>query len=585
MQEYNIPNDEREMDRLDLQHHICLMTLGGRLGLALPCQAGAEVGRVLDLGTGTGIWAIEFGDDHPEAEVFGVDLSSIQPKLFDIDDLEEDWTYAHKFDYIHSRFMTSSIADWKDLLTKAFQHLVPGGYIELQEPDLHAESDDASLPRDCALDKYCDLLREAMVQLGREYVSVPALKTVMEEVGFVDVELSRYKWPVNTWPKDAKFKDLGAYNHENIVGAVEALAMAPFTRALRWSREEVEGFLGDRVILARPTLVIMAEVDHEINIVADEQSLEGSRADTESIASSSTSLSGSILDYRFENGRTYHRYKEGKYVIPNDEQENDRMDMQHHICLITLGGRLGLAPPCQPGVKVDRVLDVGTGTGIWAIQFGDDHPEAEVLGVDLSATQPDIVATNVKFEIDDIDEELTYTIPFDYIHSRFMSSSIAVWKAYLTKCFNHIQPGGYLELQEPEMEFQSDDGTFPADCPLSKYGNLLKEAAAIFGREYVSVSSLKTLMVEVGFQDVTLSRYKWPINTWPKDPSFKELGAWGFENSNAGLEAISIAPLTRAHKWTREEVNVFLAEVRKDLANKNYHTYVPMYFVVGRKPE
>ncbi|KAG7050568.1 methyltransferase domain-containing protein [Colletotrichum scovillei] len=314
----------------------------------------------------------------------------------------------------------------------------------------------------------------------------------------------------------------------------------------------------------------MAEVDHEVKIVADERALEDSRADIESIASSSTSLSGSILDYRFENGRTYHRYKDGKYVIPNDEQENDRMDMQHHICLITLGGRLGLAPPCQPGVKVGRVLDVGTGTGIWAIQFGDDHPEAE------ASSNPDIVATNVKFEIDDIDEEWTYTIPFDYIHSRFMSSSIADWKAYLTKCFNHIQPGGYLELQEPEMEFQSDDGTFPADCPLAKYGNLLKEAAAIFGREYVSVSSLKTLMVDVGFKDVTLSRYKWPINTWPKDPSFKELGAWGFENSNAGLEAISIAPLTRAHKWTREEVNVFLAEVRKDLANKNHHTYVPM---------
>ncbi|KAK1514408.1 uncharacterized protein CCOS01_13688 [Colletotrichum costaricense] len=241
----------------------------------------------------------------------------------------------------------------------------------------------------------------------------------------------------------------------------------------------------------------MAEVDHEINIVADEQALEDSRADIESIASSSTSLSGSILYYRFENGRTYHRYKDG-----------------------TLGGRIGLAPPCQPGVKVNRLLDVGTGRGIWAIQFGDDHPEAEasskVLGVDLSATQPGIVATNVKFEIDDIDEEWTYTTPFDYIHSRFMSSSIADLEAYLTKCFNHIQPGGYLELQEPEMEFQSDDGTFPADYPLAKYGNLLKEAAAIFGREYVSVSSLKTLMVEVGFKDVTLSRYKWPITRGPK---------------------------------------------------------------------
>ncbi|KAJ0339351.1 hypothetical protein COL154_008867 [Colletotrichum chrysophilum] len=64
------------------------------------------------------------------------------------------------------------------------------------------------------------------------------------------------------------------------------------------------------------------------------------------------------------------------------------MDLVHHMCLLTLDDRLGIAPPCREDAKVGRVLDVGTGTGIWAIQFGDDHPEADILGVDLSATQP-----------------------------------------------------------------------------------------------------------------------------------------------------------------------------------------------------
>lgn len=36
--------------------------------------------RILDLGTGTGIWAIDMADKYPEAEVIGVDLSVIQPK-------------------------------------------------------------------------------------------------------------------------------------------------------------------------------------------------------------------------------------------------------------------------------------------------------------------------------------------------------------------------------------------------------------------------------------------------------------------------------------------------------------------------
>lgn len=38
------------------------------------------------------------------------------------------------------------------------------------------------------------------------------------------------------------------------------------------------------------------------------------------VASSSTmSVTESIYDHIVENGRTYHRYKEGKYMLPNDE--------------------------------------------------------------------------------------------------------------------------------------------------------------------------------------------------------------------------------------------------------------------------
>ncbi|GJC94660.1 methyltransferase domain-containing protein [Colletotrichum higginsianum] len=52
--------------------------------------------------------------------------------------------------------------------------------------------------------------------------------------------------------------------------------------------------------------------------------------------------------------------------------------------------RLGTAPPNDPGAKVGRVLDLGTGSGIWAIDFGDDNPGADVTGVDLSASQPEL---------------------------------------------------------------------------------------------------------------------------------------------------------------------------------------------------
>ena len=45
--------------------------------------------------------------------------------------------------------------------------------------------------------------------------------------------------------------------------------------------------------------------------------------------------------------------------------------------LLTLDNKLGLSPPCRDS-KVQRVLDLGTGTGIWATDFGDEHPAATV---------------------------------------------------------------------------------------------------------------------------------------------------------------------------------------------------------------
>jgi methylase of polypeptide subunit release factors len=59
-------------------------------------------------------------------------------------------------------------------------------------------------------------------------------------------------------------------------------------------------------------------------------------------------------------------------------------DMQHHLCKFTLHGKSHLAPLKDP----NNVLDFGTGTGIWAIEFADEYPEANVLGTDLTPVVP-----------------------------------------------------------------------------------------------------------------------------------------------------------------------------------------------------
>lgn len=123
----------------------------------------------------------------------------------------------------------------------------------------------------------------------------------------------------------------------------------------------------------------------------------------------------------------------------------------------------------------------------------------------------------------------------------------------------------------------SDDDTLPEGNALTRALQLLDEASIKFGRAFAKIPELADLMREVGFEDVRLQRLKWPMNTWPKDKKYKEVGAWCYENFSSGLTAIAMAPLTRAHGWTPEEVEVFLVDVRKVMNDRSVHGYWPMY--------
>lgn len=94
-------------------------------------------------------------------------------------------------------------------------------------------------------------------------------------------------------------------------------------------------------------------------MAADDADVDSAYA--ESVYSETTSLSSSIFDYQYENGRRYHSYKAGQYFAPNDEREQQRLDLLHHVQSMVLGGELYKAPVQNP----QRVLDLGTGTGLW----------------------------------------------------------------------------------------------------------------------------------------------------------------------------------------------------------------------------
>jgi ubiquinone/menaquinone biosynthesis C-methylase UbiE len=118
------PCDEKEQDRLDIHFQMISVALDGKLHLA---PIGKHPQRILELATGTGIWAITMGDQYPSAEIIGNELSPIQPKFvppnvrFEIDDIEDEWLYQDKFDFIFARYLVGAIKDWPRLLRQAYE--------------------------------------------------------------------------------------------------------------------------------------------------------------------------------------------------------------------------------------------------------------------------------------------------------------------------------------------------------------------------------------------------------------------------------------------------------------------------------
>ena len=63
--------------------------------------------------------------------------------------------------------------------------------------------------------------------------------------------------------------------------------------------------------------------------------------------SASTSLASTVYNYSFENGRRYHKFREGAYNFPNDDSEQEREDMKHAM-VVNLCQVLHFAPLKNP---------------------------------------------------------------------------------------------------------------------------------------------------------------------------------------------------------------------------------------------
>ena len=201
---YWLPDDDLETGRLDIQHHTWLLSLRGKLYISpIP----NTVQHVLDVGCGKGHWPVKFAKEHPSAEVLGTDINaSPEPAgtprncSFMIHNAESAWEFDTKFDFIHSRMIVLGIHDWPMYFKRAWDNLVPGGWLEVQEIQYPACGADDAAEADSPFLLWSKYARDAAAKAGLDTTFTVNFKKQLAEQGFVNIREQPIKWAVCTTP-------------------------------------------------------------------------------------------------------------------------------------------------------------------------------------------------------------------------------------------------------------------------------------------------------------------------------------------------------------------------------------------------
>ncbi|KAK7566432.1 S-adenosyl-L-methionine-dependent methyltransferase [Phyllosticta citricarpa] len=322
--------------------------------------------------------------------------------------------------------------------------------------------------------------------------------------------------------------------------------------------------------------------------IVGEELLVDSSTDSDStfgdaVDSTTTSLASGVTNYRYEHGRRYHGIEDGRYSLPNDEAEVDRLNFQHRVWEIALNGHLYVAPIDHD--SLNEVLDVGCGTGAWCIEFADAHPGVQVLGTDLSPIQPHNIPANCQFIVDDANDEWVYGERFDFIHTRTLLLGVKDWKKVVQQAFGALKPGGWIELHEFHIPIACDDGSASPDSAVMKWGNSMYEGFQKFGVDSMATAKFRDYLEQAGFEDIRETHTKFPLGPWPRGDKEKAMGALFQKDIGDNLHGLSVKTLTQGLGWSSEEVDEFIPQAKADMYNPQIHTYFPIDIFWARKPQ
>ncbi|RCH84491.1 hypothetical protein CU098_001335, partial [Rhizopus stolonifer] len=280
-------------------------------------------------------------------------------------------------------------------------------------------------------------------------------------------------------------------------------------------------------------------------------------------------------NYKYSDGRRYQGHDNVSYLLPNDDDENDRIHQQHWILRYAFQCNFH-APVTKMLEEGITVLDSGCGPATWTFEIGESYPRSKIYGVDASCVFPeDIKPANVDFAIGNIAKRIPYEDSmFDYVHQRLLIGGLTHddWKNALKEHFRILKPGGYIELVEVGMT-----DLYKAGPLMSTLQSTFRAVMEARGLQFDVALQLKDRLQEAGFENIVVKKLPIPFNHGGK------IGQLIWEDyrhlcMNVKPFMMKVNPLFEKEGAFEAHLDLCAEEVKQN------NTYVDWYAAFAQKP-
>ncbi|KAJ7476663.1 S-adenosyl-L-methionine-dependent methyltransferase [Mycena latifolia] len=240
------------------------------------------------------------------------------------------------------------------------------------------------------------------------------------------------------------------------------------------------------------------------------------------------------------------------YILPavhGEKDELQRLDEMHAGISQYFGGQLAPAPIAD--VLPRKIVDLGCGSGAWAIQAAKQFPDAEVLAVDISPLPESLILPmNMRFERADLAHELNFEPEtFDIVHSRFVMCHVSNGKDATERAASLVRPGGLLLLEDTDLTRIIETGGPVVRAVSSHFKDLLtaRGADGEIGRKFEGI-----IAALGSFEDIHADQIIVPLCGTTPDAAMNELAVAMRKSAAQALAAAKGVAKEMAQQYKEE---------------------------------